>query len=86
MNDYRNDNGLILFSTLMQPDEIQQIGVGWWYVAPRNGHVSLFTQQAVRAVVQPLGLNSGSFDADLHVLVREPPSFARHLFTGAART
>ena len=31
------DPGLILFSTLLQPSDIDSQGVNWWYIAPRNG-------------------------------------------------
>ena len=72
-------NGLILFSTLIQPADINQIGLDWWYIAPRNGHVSIFTRAAIAAVATPMGLNCGSFDDSIHALFRRPPDFARHL-------
>jgi methyltransferase family protein len=30
---------LVLFSTLLQPQDFDQMGLNWWYVGPRNGHV-----------------------------------------------
>jgi 2-polyprenyl-6-hydroxyphenyl methylase/3-demethylubiquinone-9 3-methyltransferase len=72
-------DGLVIFSTLVQPSDIETLGVSWWYVAPRNGHVSLYTQSALAAVLRPLGLRLGAFTAGLHVAWREVPDFARHL-------
>jgi 2-polyprenyl-6-hydroxyphenyl methylase/3-demethylubiquinone-9 3-methyltransferase len=41
------DEGAILFSTLLQPEDILREGLGWWYAAPRNGHISLYTTAAL---------------------------------------
>lgn len=73
-------DGMVIFSTLFQPPTMQEIGVGWWYIGPRNGHVSIFTRQAMNAIVGPLGLKLGSFSDGAHVLFRQPPAFAQHLF------
>ena len=34
------DTGLVLFSTMVQPEDIGAIGLSWWYAGPRNGHIS----------------------------------------------
>ena len=74
------DSGIILFSTLFQPDDIRRLGMGWWYVAPRNGHVSLFTPESVRELVSAHGLVLGSQpDRAHHVLIRGKPWFASAL-------
>jgi 2-polyprenyl-6-hydroxyphenyl methylase/3-demethylubiquinone-9 3-methyltransferase len=74
------DPGIILFSTLFQPDEIRRMGTSWWYIAPRNGHVSLFTPESVRELVKPHGLILGSqSDRANHVLIRGEPWFASAL-------
>jgi hypothetical protein len=75
-----NDPGLILISTLFQPDDIRKLGSSWWYIAPRNGHVSLYTADSVRALVAPHGLILGSQpDRSHHVLLRNNPWFASAL-------
>lgn len=74
--------GMVIFSTLLQPADIDAHGVGWWYVAPRNGHVSLHSAESLNRVARPLGLNVGSFHEGLHVLFRELPAFAAHLVRG----
>ena len=34
--------GMVLFSTLVQPADIETQKLRCWYAAPRNGHISLF--------------------------------------------
>ena len=71
MNDLLTDSGLILLSTLLQPTDIDQQGLNWWYAGPRNGHVSLFSRASLAKVVEPFGFKLGSFNDALHVLFRE---------------
>jgi SAM-dependent methyltransferase len=78
LSDLVTDPGLILVSTLLQPAEIDQLGLNWWYAAPRNGHVSLYSRTSLEKLVHPLGFQLGSFNDSLHVLIRELPDFARH--------
>jgi hypothetical protein len=78
VNSLLKDDGLFLFSTLLQPPDIDTSGVGWWYIAPRNGHVSLFTTAALASILNPLGLNLGSFNSNLHIAFRRLPAFAQH--------
>ena len=78
MNDFLADAGLILFSTLLQPVDIDHQGLNWWYAGPRNGHVSLYSRASLERVVQPMGLTLRSFNEGFHMLFREIPDFARH--------
>lgn len=78
MCDFLDEPGLILFSTLLQPPDIESQGLNWWYAGPRNGHVSLFSPASLRSIVEPLGYGLASFNQNLHVMFREVPDFARH--------
>jgi SAM-dependent methyltransferase len=78
LNDSLMDPGLILFSTLLQPADIDQQGLNWWYAGPRNGHVSLYSRASLAKVVRRFGLKLGSFSESMHVLYREIPDFASH--------
>jgi SAM-dependent methyltransferase len=78
MDEFLTDPGLILFSTLVQPADIDQQGLNWWYAGPRNAHVSLYTKESLASVVRPLGFQLGSFSESYHILYREMPEFARH--------
>jgi len=75
--------GLILLSTLLQPPEIETLGLAWWYAAPRNGHITLFSKASLAALCGGAGLTLASFDDHLHVAYRRLPAFARHLMVNA---
>jgi 2-polyprenyl-6-hydroxyphenyl methylase/3-demethylubiquinone-9 3-methyltransferase len=85
MGESLDDPGLILFSTLLQPPDIDRHGLNWWYAGPRNGHVSLFSRESLRAIVEPLGFGLASFSDNLHVLYREVPAFARRFLVPLER-
>jgi 2-polyprenyl-6-hydroxyphenyl methylase/3-demethylubiquinone-9 3-methyltransferase len=72
--------GLVLFSTLLQPKEFDQLGLNWWYVGPRNGHISMFSRDALVRAWRLYGCQTGSFNDNLHVAFRSLPDFAKHLF------
>jgi 2-polyprenyl-6-hydroxyphenyl methylase/3-demethylubiquinone-9 3-methyltransferase len=71
--------GLVLFTTLVQPANFAEQGVNWWYVAPRNGHISLFSRKALAAAWGRYGYKLGWFDENLHIAFRELPPFAANL-------
>jgi SAM-dependent methyltransferase len=50
-------SGTVLFSTATQPLNINQVRAQWWYVGPRNGHISIFTIDALALLGQRVGLN-----------------------------
>lgn len=72
------DPGLILYSTLTQPANLNE-GVAWWYVAPRNGHVSIFSKQALAAIWARHGYKNVTLGDHLHLAFRTLPSFLAHL-------
>jgi 2-polyprenyl-3-methyl-5-hydroxy-6-metoxy-1,4-benzoquinol methylase len=80
MNDLLNDSGMIFFSTLLQPADIDRQGLNWWYAAPRNAHVSLHTKMSLHKIGQRFGFHFGSFTESYHVFFRQVPDFAKHLF------
>lgn len=34
LNDLLADPGMVMFSTFLQPENLEQIGLNWWYAAP----------------------------------------------------
>jgi 2-polyprenyl-6-hydroxyphenyl methylase/3-demethylubiquinone-9 3-methyltransferase len=77
---FMDDGGLILFSTLLQPADFDAEGLGWWYAAPRNGHVSLYSRGAMNVLVRRAGLAWMSLNDNLHIAYRRRlPAIARHL-------
>jgi hypothetical protein len=79
MDGLLNREGAILFSTLAQPEAFAREGLGWWYAAPRNGHISLYSTAALALLFKPLGMRVISFNAAMHMAYRRVPTFARHL-------
>jgi hypothetical protein len=48
--------GCLIFSTGVQPPSIGEIRANWWYVSPRNGHVSIYSLKALACLGQHVGL------------------------------
>src|SRR5580692_5710694 len=46
------EEGAIFFSTLTQPANFGEMGLQWWYVAPRNGHVSLYSPRSLQILFE----------------------------------
>jgi hypothetical protein len=77
------EEAMVIFSTLVQPSDFTAQGMAWWYIGPRNGHVTLHTAASLAALWTPLGLQARSFNDNLHAAFRAIPPFARHLFPRA---
>ncbi|CCQ74880.1 conserved protein of unknown function(similar to putative 3-demethylubiquinone-9 3-O-methyltransferase from Bradyrhizobium) [Magnetospira sp. QH-2] len=78
---YAGPQGLVMFSTLVQPDDIQEQGLDWWYAAPRNGHVSLYSTRSLDLLWAQQGFKVGHFYPHLHLAYRDFPAFAGHLWS-----
>jgi SAM-dependent methyltransferase len=53
---YLAPDGVIVFTTAIQPPEIDSLRAGWWYIAPRNGHVSIYSGAALENLGKCVGL------------------------------
>jgi SAM-dependent methyltransferase len=82
MSQLLADDGLILFSTLTQPANFDELRLHWWYASPRNGHVSLYSRRSLALLFQQNGLQLRSLTDLVHVAFRELPEFAAHLVAG----
>jgi SAM-dependent methyltransferase len=74
-------DGLILVSTLVSDGQVLPgHALTWWYAAPRNGHVSLFSARSLGLLAARQGWVTASFSPDIHLFWRgEFPAWARHL-------
>lgn len=71
-----NPAGAIVFSTLLQPPDIAEQGARWWYIGPRNGHVSVFTGKSLRDGFAREGLDVLHGSNGMHVALTRPrPDF-----------
>lgn len=70
----RRPGGAILLSTLLSDQDIAPgKPLTWWYAAPRNGHISLFSHASLQLLANRYGFTLGSFDQVLHVMWTDPP-------------
>lgn len=74
------DDGIIIFSTITS-DEFITPGkkLNWWYAAPRNGHISLFSQDALKRLGRSKNFQFTSFSPALHVFFKSVPDWASHM-------
>jgi hypothetical protein len=76
---YLNEVGLVVFSTLVIGDQARQEGINWWYIGPRNGHVSIFSRNALGLIWEKYGFSLASFGDNFHIAWRKMPTFASHI-------
>lgn len=57
--------GVLLFSTQLQPPRVD---AGWWYIAPRNGHFSIYSHASLRRLGRRLGMRTLSLNEGLHMM------------------
>lgn len=75
-------DGALLFSTQLRPPNA---GAEWWYVAPRNGHVSLHSHASLQACARQLGMHHVALNDGLHLFhAGRPGAAARQLLRALA--
>jgi SAM-dependent methyltransferase len=73
-------DGVVLFSTLLSDGQLAPgRPPAWWYAAPRNGHVSLFSSKSLERLAAGAGFSFGSFSGGFHAFWAGVPAWARHL-------
>lgn len=76
--------GVVIFTTLVSDGYLSPTPpLTWWYAAPRNGHISLFSRDSLGLLGRRYGLHFGSFSVDLHAFWRGKPKWAQR-FLGAS--
>jgi 2-polyprenyl-3-methyl-5-hydroxy-6-metoxy-1,4-benzoquinol methylase len=66
--------GVMMFSTLTI-DHIAPRSMDNWYIAPRNGHITLYTKQSLQTLFADLGYRVHHFNSGLHLAVRDDPDW-----------
>lgn len=66
---FASPEGIVVFSTLAV-DALPPRSVGFWYIAPRNGHVTIYTKTALERLFSAFGWKLHHFSEDLHVAYR----------------
>jgi 2-polyprenyl-6-hydroxyphenyl methylase/3-demethylubiquinone-9 3-methyltransferase len=76
------EGGALILSTLLQPADFDAVGLSWWYVAPRNGHVTIHSRTSLERLLASRGLRLFSLSEGMHLAFRDPPAFLRHRIGG----
>jgi hypothetical protein len=77
---FSEDSVLVVFTTLVQPPDIETQRLNWWYVGPRNGHITFYTNRALAGLWGFRGFQHRPLNANLHLATRNPPAFTSLLF------
>ena len=75
------ERGLLYFSTCLHPYPTPDTVLDSWYIAPRNGHISIFTHRAITLLFRRIGIHI------LHhafgwIGLRQLPDFPNAFFPG----
>ncbi|MEA1835050.1 class I SAM-dependent methyltransferase [Methylobacterium durans] len=71
MASFVDKGGLILFSTSLSSKATQTERGRWWYIAPRNGHVSIYSSLSLQSLAEENGFRYFS-DGLYHAFFRVP--------------
>jgi SAM-dependent methyltransferase len=72
--------GVVYFSTQLSDGHIAPgQRLNWWYAAPRNGHISLFSKAALQHLAQHHGFSLASNWVCFHALFTSKPAWAGRL-------
>ena len=66
--------GVLLFSTLTV-DHVPARGMDNWYIAPRNGHITLYTRRALDTLFAQEGYRVHHFNDNLHMALKDDPDW-----------
>jgi 2-polyprenyl-3-methyl-5-hydroxy-6-metoxy-1,4-benzoquinol methylase len=69
-----NERGVLLFSTLTI-DHVPPRGMDNWYIAPRNGHITLYTRRSLQTMFAGLGYRIHHFNDNLHMALKDVPEW-----------
>ena len=56
MKEFLAEDGAVVISQSLQPPNIGEIRGNWWYIAPRNGHISIFAEDTFITMADRAGL------------------------------
>jgi 2-polyprenyl-3-methyl-5-hydroxy-6-metoxy-1,4-benzoquinol methylase len=72
---YLDDTGILIASTLLTNE--QGLLADWWYAAPRNGHISLYSGQSLGKLAVQHGLCARISSEGTHSFFRNLPDWAK---------
>ena len=76
---YLSPGGIILFSTLLSDGHISPgQRLTWWYVAPRNGHISIFSTNSLVLLARAYGFQVAVVSEGVFIMYTIPPEWCSH--------
>lgn len=82
MKEHLCGDGLIWIQTLIHPFPAPPNVLGSWYIAPRNGHVSIFSLHAMTLFLRSYGINVAQTSVGLFGF-KDLPRFPNRIFVHA---
>ncbi|RQO72444.1 hypothetical protein DBR43_14720 [Pedobacter sp. KBW06] len=62
----------LLFTTELQPEEMQNNLSDWWYIVPETGqHIALYTEKSLHFIAKELGLHCYSDGVNTHLFTKK---------------
>lgn len=81
------EDGIFIFSTSLSDQEIAENGrLTWWYAAPRNGHICLFSLASLQILASLFSCQIMSFNPGVHGFYRALPQWAIDCFSQKVAT
>lgn len=75
-----HERTVILFTTLLSDNYIDpKRHLNWWYAAPRNGHISLFSSTSLTILLKKYGFSCLSLSEGIHCAFTQLPAWAKHM-------
>ena len=73
-------DGIVLFSTLLSDGNIHaNQKINWWYAAPRNGHISLYSKMSLKILAKDSGLIFATRSQGQHLFFTKIPPWAEQV-------
>ncbi len=66
--------GVLLFSTLTA-EGMPPRHMDFWYIAPRNGHITIYSKAALKVLFESLGCTVHHFNDNVHMAYRQLPAW-----------
>jgi hypothetical protein len=79
---YMTTDGALLFTTALQDRKVDR---DWWYIAPRNGHISIHSYASLQCIAAAAGARCLSLGDNLHLLYRNSGSSVARQIAGDQR-
>ena len=75
-----DDDGVLFFSTELSDGHVQRYKrIDWWYISPRNGHISIYSKESLRRLAERAGYRYYTILDSLHVFWKKTPAWAAHI-------